>query len=571
MCGFLGVVGRYDEKRAKESLNLLIHRGKDFQGFYKDKNIFLGHNRLYILNKDVNQPLIKDNKVLVFNGEIYNYKDFDVLSDTEAIIKAYPNFEKLEGMFSFGIYDKKNLYLAKDIFGKKPLYFYKNSEIFIFALEIKAILHYIKKAEFNKNALSCYLSFGSIPNRSTFYKDIYKINSGEILKFDIENFSYEIDRFDTLLKKENGDIEKILIDSIRKRLQGDFEVASLLSGGVDSSLVSALAKQEQKKLTTYSIGYKEEKYSELKYAKIVANHIKSEHKEFIFTKDDFFESFDFLIDHFDEPIGDSASLPLYFLFKQIKKDGFRVVLSGEGGDEIFLGYRQYFEFLDLYRAKNLKYKNWLKNYFKSNFSPNKEWEWYKRVFNDEVIFRSSCEVFTDLQKNLFLKQNVKDNESLLCIKGHLDEWRNSNFEKEVDFFTFLDLKVRLESLYLKKLDMVSMANTIEARTPLLDKRLLYAAFSKKRDKEPKYILKKIAAKYIPKEIIERKKRGFSYPHMEWLKNSQYILKIEKINKEVRFFKEEQLKFLIKNAKRNRFSRHFWLVLAFLLWFERRFL
>ena len=572
MCAIFGIVGKFDKEKALQAANTLAHRGKDSCGVYEDENILLFHHRLYILDPNAKQPMQEGSRVVVFNGEIYNYKDFGVSNDTQAILKSYPNFSKLDGIFAFGLFDGKRLYLAKDIFGKKPIYFYKGKEFFIFASEIKAILAYIGEAQFNQKALSSFLSFGSVVGRESFYQGVFKLIGGEVLELDCKSLKYSIKRFDTLLQRRDCNLQEVLVNAVAKRLQGDFEVAALLSGGVDSSFVSAIAKRKQGRLATYSIGYKEQKYSELPFAKEVAEHIRSDHNEVIFTREDFFEVFERLLEHFDEPIGDSASLPLYFLMQQIKQDGFRVVLSGEGGDEIFLGYRQYFEFLDLYRAKDLKYKNWLKNYFRSHFNPNKEWEWYKRVFSDELIFRSSTEVFTDLQKNLFLRQNVKDGESVEFLELYLQEWQESRWSKEIDFFTFLDLRVRLESLYLQKLDLTGMAHTIEARTPLLDKSLLFCAFAKEeRGKEAKFLLKEIAKNYIPQSIIERKKRGFSYPVIKWIQNSRYIERIKRINQEVDFFDTEQLNFLIQSVKRNRFSRHFWLVIAFLLWFERRFL
>ncbi|MRI59103.1 MAG: asparagine synthase (glutamine-hydrolyzing) [Epsilonproteobacteria bacterium] len=572
MCGFFGVVGKIDEARALRALDRIAHRGKDERGVYKRENLFLGHNRLYIVDKDAHQPMESEEKVVVFNGEIYNYEALQVPNDTAAILKVAPDFKRLDGMFAFGLADKKRLYLAKDIFGKKPLYYYEGADFFCFASEIKAIEEYVGRLEFEKEALSSYLSFGAVPDRRTFYRGVRKLLGGELLSLDIATRDFRIERFDTPLKWDSFDLEAVLQESVKKRLQGDFEVAALLSGGVDSSLVSAMAKKLQGELHTFSIGYEEGRYSELPFAKEVSRHIGSLHHEVIFKEENFFESLEFLVDHYDEPIGDSAALPLWYLLGKVKEAGFRVVLSGEGGDELFLGYRQYFEFFDLYKARELKYKNWLKNYFKAHFSPNKEWEWYKRALSDEEIFRSSCEVFTDLQKNLFLRQNVRDGESLQALEPVFREWEEHGWQSLWDFFSFVDLRVRLEALYLKKLDMTSMAHTIEARTPLLDSAVASAAFGDPRRSEgPKAALKRVARHYIPRSVIERKKRGFSYPHMEWIQRSDLIEKMREINDQILFFKPDQLDFLIQSAKRNRFSRHFWLVLAFLLWFERKFL
>ena len=564
MCAIFGIVGDFDRSKAVTALRSMRHRGPDEEGVWQAPGIFLGHERLIILNPDAKQPMSDGDKWVVFNGEIYNYQDFGVTSDTAAILKAYPDFEKLDGMFAFALYDGEALYLARDIFGKKPLFYYRNEHFFIFSSEIKAILAYLGSYTFERKALSGYLSFGYLPNRLTFYKDIYKLLPGEVLRYDINNKDVSFTSL-PLFEECEGGLQSALFKSVQKRLQGDFEVASLLSGGVDSSFVAAIAKQLQGHLATFSIGYKNSRYSELPYAKEVAAHIGSEHFEVYFEKEDFFETFHILLEHFDEPMGDSASVPLAFLFAKIKEQGFRVVLSGEGGDEIFLGYRQYFEFADLLRAKDLKYKNWLRNYFRSHFSPNKEWEWYKRVFEGETLFRSSSEVFTDLQKNLFLKQNVKDNESLEFLKPFLKSELQS-----FDFFTYIDLYTRL-GLYLSKLDTTSMMHSIEARTPLLDKAIFNLAMRHpQRSEAPKYLLKKMAKKFLPDSIIDRKKKGFSYPHMEWLLQSDYLAGMEKINDETGFFKPDQLRFLIENAKRNRFSRHFWLVLSFLLWYKRKF-
>ena len=572
MCGFFGVIGEVDERRAARALESIAHRGRDERGVYKRDGVFLGHNRLYILDEQAHQPMEDGEKVVVFNGEIYNYHALQAPNDTAAILRVAPDFQKLEGMFAFGLLDGEKLYLARDVFGKKPLYYYAGERFFCFASEIKAIERYVGALTFDQEALSPYLSFGALPNQKSFYKGVKKLLGGQLLMLDTKTLRFETKRLTTPLRRSSGDLEGLIESSVRKRLQGDFEVAALLSGGIDSSLVSALAKRAQGRLHTFSIGYEEGRYSELPYAKELSDHIGSIHREVIFKERHFHEALDFLIDHFDEPIGDSAALPLWHLFGKIEEEGFRVVLSGEGGDEIFLGYWQYFEFADLYKARDLKYKNWLRNYFKAHFSPNKEWEWYKRVFGDEVIFRSSCEVFTDLQKNLFLRQNVRDGESLEALEGVLEEWRSSGWEDLWAFFTFVDLRVRLEALYLKKLDMTSMAHTIEARTPLLDQGILAAAFADpRRSRSPKALLKEIAKKHIPASIIQRKKRGFSYPHMEWIQRSDLIERMVAINDQSGFFKPDQLDFLIQSAKRNRFSRHFWLVLGFLLWFERKFL
>ncbi|BCD68779.1 asparagine synthase (glutamine-hydrolyzing) [Nitratiruptor sp. YY09-18] len=567
MCAIFGVIGEYNLQHARKALDSLVHRGPDGRGEYIDERVYLGHNRLYIFDRGAKQPVKDAKSVALFNGEIYNYASFGAKNDTEVLLLA--PIEKLQGMYAVAKLAGNHLYLAKDFFGKKPLYYYCDGKSFIFASEIKAIITYLGKYEYNPKALSGYLSFGALPDKTTFYSNIYKLVGGQVLVLDIHSLQYTLKRSFSLPSTSQDSLQTLIEKSVAQRLQGDFEVAALLSGGVDSSLVSALAKRAQGRLHTYSIGYHEGRYSELPYAKEVAEFIGSEHHEIIMSEDNFWQTLERVFAHFDEPVGDSATIPLWFLFERINEDDWRVVLSGEGGDEIFLGYRQYFEFADLYKGRDLKYKNWLKNYFRSHFSPNKEWEWYKRVFSGEIVFRGTNEVFTDLQKNLFLRQNVKDGDSLEFLQDIL---ALVSEEDLFTFFTSVDLRTRLEALYLHKLDMASMAHSIEARTPLLDKDILAAALTNsQRSKAPKYLLKQIAQNFITRSIIERKKRGFSYPWLEWCRRKNIDVELVKINREAGFFKPEQLQFLIENAKRNRFTRHYWLVFAFLYWWKRRFL
>ncbi len=565
MCGIFGIIGSYDPARARKALKKLNHRGGDGCGIYETPTLFLGHQRLYILDPNTFQPFKRGERIVVFNGEIYNYKAFGAANDTEAVALGFEAPSELDGMFAFGVSEPGSFVLVRDLFGKKPLFYYKDAKRFLFSSEIKAIVEYLGGVKPRKESLTCYLSFGFVPGSRTMYEGIYKLLPGQKLILDTTTLESSLQHFATIQKK-SGNLEEALIEAVRKRLQGDFEVAALLSGGVDSSFVSALAKRYQGSLRTYAIGYEEHRYSELSYAKRVAAHIGSEHTEVVMGRDDFYETLMQVVDHFDEPVGDSATIPLWYLFSHIKE---RIVLSGEGGDEIFLGYPQYFEFLDLFRAKDLKYKNWLKNYFRAHFSPNREWEWYKRVFSGEIVFRSTAEVFTDLQKNIFMKQNVKDGESVECLDEILDEWKRIGLKKDEDFFTFLDLRVRL-GLYLHKLDHVSMAFGKEARTPLLDTEVLMRALAHPdRAKEPKYLLKTIAKGWVPDEVLQRKKRGFSYPYMEWM-DERICDTMLRINERAAILHPKELEFLIQNAKRKKFLRHFWIVLAFLLWIEKKF-
>ena len=587
MCAVFGIVGEFSLKEAKRALFLMKHRGPDESSFVYGKNFFFGHNRLAIVDKNSN---FKFEDILIsFNGEIYNHQDlrktlpynFKTNGDTETILAAYKTYgldfiHHLKGMFAIAIKDKDIIYLFRDRFGKKPLFYYKDEKRFIFASEIKAILPFIKK-EPNFKTLSCYLSFGVSISPDTFYKNIKKLPPGYFLSF--KNGKIKIKKYYDFLQKSTifdeeeatKKIEESLKEAVERRFMGDEEVGSLLSGGVDSSLIASIAIKKNN-LKTFSIGYKDyPKYSELPFAKKVAEHIKSIHYEIYMDKNDFFENLQKSLYALDEPLGDPSFVALMFLFENIKKYGLRVILSGEGSDELFMGYRQYLEFLDIQKARELKYKNWLRNYFKSNFSLNKEWEWYKRVFEDSPLFRTSGEVFTDLQKNIFLKQNVKDNESLECIKEYLNKDLSP-----LKWYSYIDIKIHLGELFLTKLDRASMINSIEARAPFLDQDLVELSFKidsnlKIKNSQTKYLLKKVALKYLPKEIVYRKKKGFSYPFMEWLIESKEIEKIKEINKKSQIFRDKEIDFLLSKIKKGKFKQHGWLVYIFSLWLEREFL
>ncbi|WP_434658010.1 asparagine synthase C-terminal domain-containing protein [Sulfurimonas sp. NW9] len=214
--------------------------------------------------------------------------------------------------------------------------------------------------------------------------------------------------------------------SIHLRLDCDVPMASLLSGGIDSATLNYFAKQNNTHLQTYTLGYKEfAKYDERKNAKASAEFLGLDNIQVEIDEDDFIRASDKVLDTLDEPLNDPAAVPLYLLFERIQKDGYKVVLSGEGADELFLGYRQYFEYLDIENAAGLAHKNWLKKYFRANFSMNREWEWYKRIFDDSLLFRTSGEKFTDLQKNQLLRRNVKDNESLKYLQSYRERFEAS--------------------------------------------------------------------------------------------------------------------------------------------------
>ncbi len=599
MCAIFGIIGEYDPAFARRSVSLLSHRGPDYCGIVEDKDLFIAHNRLSIvdLSDSAAQPMIRDEVILSFNGEIYNFQalkkvldvPFQTQSDTEVVLAAYqrwgPAFvDHLEGMFAIAIYDKGKLYLFRDRLGKKPLYYMRSSKAFVFASEIKGILPHLKNKEMNKDALQAYLSFLAPTPPYTFYKGIEKLEAGHFALYeqgrleikayyDLLPSSIEIYTEEEALKT----IETSLMESIEKRLMGDVEVASLLSGGVDSSLIAAMASRMGSKLKTFSLGYEGYKqYDERKYAAQVAKHIGVENIDIELSKDAFFEHLDAVTYALDEPINDPAAIPLYMLFKRIKEEGIKVVLSGEGADELFLGYRQYFEYIDIEKAAGLQHKNWLKKYFRSNFSMNREWEWYKRVFDSEVLFRTSGEKFTDMQKNRLMRQNVKDGFSMKYLQKYRDRYEAYGNKDESQWYSYVDLKQFQAEHFLAKLDRVSMAHGIEGRTPFLDHKLVEKVFSidpalRYKAGINKDLLKKVAGPYLPENIIHRKKKGFSSPYLEWLIEAGELERIMDVNEKTGMFHKEELEMYVQKGKQGRYKQHLWGLYLFSRWYEKEFL
>lgn len=603
MCGIFGIIGEYNEKKAKTALAKLSHRGRDNCGIVCEKNLFFAHHRLSIqdISKNANQPFKYKNILLSFNGEIYNFKElkkelqdtfeFKSSSDSEVIIAAYLKWgvyfvSHLRGMFAIALLDSDTLFLFRDRLGKKPL-FYLDSRSFIFASEIKALTPFLQKNELNEDALMSYLSFLAPTPPHTFFKGIKKLAAGEYLEFNQKSKNLKVIKyFDLLDSKPNiitsrdeavHTLESILKESIEIRLNSDVPMASLLSGGIDSATINAYAKKQGVNLQTYTVGYEGySKYDERDNARESAKILGVDNKEIIISQNDFLNASDEVLDTLDEPLNDPASIPLYLLFKNIAKDGYKVVLSGEGSDELFLGYRQYFEYLDIEKASGLKHKNWLKNYFKANYSQNREWEYYKRIFNDTLLFRTSGENFTDLQKNALMKRNVKDNHALKYLKSYRDRYENSVHNDESIWYSYIDLNLFQAEHYLTKLDRVSMANTIESRTPFLDHKLASTIFSiaphlRYEDNVTKSLLKTIVKPLLGEKIISRKKKGFSNPYLEYLIDSNKLELIKEVNLKTKMFKTKELQVYLDSSSQGNFKQHIWGLYILSVWIKKHLL
>ncbi len=586
MCSIFGISAkeelRYPQCEIEEAFNLLAHRGRDSTNKLTAKNYFFGSHRLAIESAGSKQiqPLVRAGYIALFNGEIYNYKDLiktfglEANSEIETILELFLKFgvafvSKLRGMFAIAIYsiESGEVWLFRDLIGKKPLYYALQEGHFCFASELKAI-QALFGSHFDKRALHQFLGFGAMVAPKTLDKSIFKLPPASMLYY--SGKSAEIESFDSLLEKREKIVSKEqaiavvknrLQEAVRVRIPQKVAWGVLLSGGLDSSLVAALAASESKEpIATFSVGYEGyEKYDERLFAKEVSEHIGAKHYSFDFSKADFFATLDELLEFIDDPIGDPAQIPLFFLIKKAKEQGMKVLLSGDGSDELFLGYRTYKEFYMMERVKDLPYANWLKNHLRAHFSMNKEWEWYKRALNGEVVFRSSSEIYTDRQLNMLLRLQERDGKNFEALQGYWEQFTKSRRDI-IDWYSYCDLKVQLAEFFLVKIDRVGMAAGVEVRSPFIDKEVVESAFDieatiRFSSENVKELLKTIAKEYLPASTIKRKKKGLNYPFIEWILEENGIEAIYEANRVFRFLNEKHLDFLSAKAAQGKFKQH----------------
>lgn len=580
MCGFTGIYYLNSDKIINEETiirmrDTMVHRGPDDSGLYvsDDKKLGLGFRRLSIidLSHEANQPLFNEDKnlVLVFNGEIYNYKElkenlislghkFRSQTDAEVILHLYEEkkenlLEDLNGMFSFVLYDFKTetIFCCRDRLGIKPFYYYLKDDIFLFGSEIKSILNYDSfHKELNLEAISHYLDFLCVPAPMTLFKNIHKLNAGHYLiltKNDIIIKKYW-NPFNKLQeyanKSENFYIEKtrdLLKDSIKQQMVSDVPFGCFLSGGIDSSANAILMSEAlENPVKTFTSFYEnEENYNETQHAKKIVELLGSENHIIKLDKNDFITWLDEFARIADDPNGDPVSFPLYYLSKLARENNTIMIQVGEGSDEIFCGYKSYLYYAKLWKifwrySKNLP---WVKSLpytiIHSIFFPSKKGiqiELLRRLARNKPLFFGGAHGFYTYEKSsLFtdkFKHLVKLDGSDNITQKYYKELKIIN--PKADFVAqmmYIELSLRLPELLLMRVDKMSMANSIETRVPFLDHRLVELASCipmkyKIKNEESKYILKKALHNIVPDDIIYRKKQGFHAPIKEWLKPQQ---------------------------------------------------
>lgn len=596
MCGICGF-NWSDESLIKRMNYIIKHRGPDDGGVHTSKGISLGNRRLSVIDLSYkgHQPMYSKEQelVIVFNGEIWNYKElkkdlveksykFNSSSDTEVVLKGYAEygdkiFEMLDGMFATAIWDakKQRLILARDKIGKKPLYYYFDGKNFIFASEIKAILeHNFVRRETDLKCLSEYLSLRYSPGDLTMFKRIKKLPPGSFMIF--QNSAFKISRYFTLpefIKRYKPDTEKtskLISKAIEKRMIADVPIGVFLSGGLDSSTIVAYISKIKDKIKTFSISFNS-KVDESRYARIVAKRFKTDHKEIRVNKD-LISYIPEMVWYFDEPLADPAALPTYLLCSEVSKY-VKVAISGEGGDEVFGGYDSFNYIRELELINKIPFfirKNLLSNFYTTLSKFYKYPKKHVFLAIADILKKESPE---ECFKELFYfpfgedrKKILKTAEKDTAFDKILKKERNFSVAAQKYYF-----KEWLPNDLLMKADKMSMAHSLELRTPFLDTDLIkYFAGLPYKCKYKRNLFKKTVSMLLPDKILNRKKQGFTLPIFEWFGDKAIFNRIHPFLlrlKERGIFEEYYIDYLIRNPLKFKNEHKIWLLIIFEIWYE----
>lgn len=611
MCGLLGIVDYKKSINASlfnEMLNSLKHRGPDDEGvevFSLDScAIFLGHRRLSIIDISSNghQPMFYEHLAIVYNGEVYNFEEirqdlisegysFDSNSDTEIILKSYHFWgidcvERFRGMFAFAIYDseQQEIIIFRDRVGVKPLYYSLTDDAFMFSSELRPLLNY---SDFNKEidfeAVSSYLQFGYIHAPKTIFKSVQKLLPGHYLKYDIESkilvkecYWNINDFYENQVAREDitEELEATIIEAFNLRMIADVPVGVFLSGGIDSSLVAAIVQKYSKiPINTFTIGFEDKKYDESNYAKEIAKYLGTNHTELICNKEDALAIITKLPKIFDEPFADSSAIPTV-LVSELAKKQVSVVLSGDGGDELFCGYPSYvlmekrFKLLSRvpFRKKLRKISNifpvpiFIQNKFNGKLY-NKAIKIKNMLDHDDIVntFKVANSVFSKDEIKGLIREDYFFSKDIPATTSNLEKMMISDF------------KGYLPDDLMVKIDRSTMSASLEGREPLLDHKIIeFAASLPVSYKKNKEILKSILGHYIPEELFLRKKQGFGIPINDWLREDlkylvdQYLG--EELIKKYNVFDYGYISKLLEAfyAKKNDDNK-IWVLLMFQMW------
>lgn len=617
MCGIAGMWefrGTADKDVLAGMCDTLSHRGPDDAGLFVDdeSGVGLGHRRLSIIDLSAggHQPMQRGDLTIVYNGEIYNFAEikkdlekhgvhFTSTSDTEVLLRAFEVWgkqavQKFRGMFAFGIWDARNkkLLLCRDRAGVKPLYYYSDGQRFLFASELRALLrHPNVKKELNFGAVANYLQFGHIPSPLCILAHTSKLEPGYFLEVQpsgvIQKERYW-DIADTVSTDVPGMLdddsvlahgEAILTEAFSLRTVADVPVGVFLSGGIDSSIVTALLQKEATvPLKTFTIGFEEEGYNEAEYAKRIAQHLGTEHHELYLSSRTSLDIVRRLPDLYDEPLADASAIPTFFV-SQFARSNVKVALSADGGDELFCGYGE-------------RYTRIAQAYEKSAAFPAMAASIARLLVQSPIAQQSVrlkilasrgniAEIFETLAKGgnkdtaLRLLNHTVDPEYARTRWALFDSLKQFNILTQLQLF---DFKTSMTDDMLTKVDRASMAVGLECREPFLDPAIIQYAMSlppafHRKDGEGKYVLRKILYKYVPRDLVDRPKHGFSAPVAEWLRKDLKPL-VEEYLDEHRIQREGIFRPAIVAEEKQKFYAGktgvavLWNLLVFQMWKER---
>lgn len=597
MCGIYLTNLPLKEDKLKAKLDFISHRGPDFMGVFQKDNLSFGHTRLSILDLDSrsNQPMHHDHFTMVFNGEIYNYKiikkeleelgeTFLTQGDSEVLIIGYKRWgkalvPKLNGMFAFAIYDQKKqtLFCSRDRIGVKPFYYSWEDGKFEICSQIQPLS---ENKKVNEEAVSIYLQTGYVPSPFSIYENVHKLLPGSNLKIDLKKRTKSIEKYWDLSPVEKTSLtyeeakeklHELLIDAVKIRLQSDVPYGSFLSGGIDSALVSAIAsKLTQKKLKTFTVGFEDKRFDESLLAKEFSKIIETNHIETICSPQDLVGQLPKLFEAYGEPFADSSAIPSLLLNKTTKPY-VTVALSGDGGDESFLGYNHFAW------SKKVDYILKIPYLIRNIISLAFPFSLFgKRADGIKEIIRFKS--FHNFIESIFIGFSSMTNKRDKKWLSHYDSFKylsNDKLQKIAD----LNIKLWLENDSNVKVDRASMAYSVEVRSPFLDYRIVEFArtlpicfrFNKG---SRKIILKDILKEYIPEEVFEAPKKGFSIPIGDWIRNElkdefiknlsdKHLNKINNLNiKKFKKLLEDHL------SSKEDYSTYIWRVYVLSKWYQK---
>jgi len=622
ICGYINIDKKpvRDPQVIKNMTEAIRHRGPDDEGFFIKDNIALGHRRLSVIDLETgHQPLFtRDrNLAIIYNGEAYNFPEikkelsqkghtFSTSSDTEVVLKAFgrwrtESFKKINGMFSMAIWDdsEKQLFLARDRFGKKPLYYGTFGNTFIFASEIKSMLkHPAVRKEIDVQGMLKYFAYDYIPNPHTIFKGIHKLEPGFFAVVSKEGFKkkeYWNIKFDeSCTKKTTEDYEKTFRDllrgAVKKRLISDVPLGVFLSGGLDSSCVVAMMAEllPSKSIKTFTIGFKDKHFDESSDAKVVAEHFKTDHYEKIIDANEMLEVLPDVLNTLDEPFADYSIIPTYYVSRFARKH-VTVCLGGDGGDEFFAGYPSFVAHRISRVLKNIPFSTALltmaskvaggkSGYMSTAFKLRR----YLRGINYPEAIRHQVWIgsFPPMEQSKLLAHDLRKHVNAKALYHEsYEHMKNVTELNYVNRVNYLYAKTYMTDDILTKVDRASMAVSLEVRAPFLDPDFIEFATSiptdlKLKGLSTKYIVKKAMEKKLPKRILHKPKHGFAAPVGQWFKEDLRTLLLDVFNKKKiekqGIFNFEYINSVLQNhlAGRVDYSRELWSLFVFERWYDK---